>query len=52
MRVHLDLIRHTLMAGCLHTRVMDVTDEVVHLLLESIRRLEPQTEQHVRKVLP
>jgi hypothetical protein len=31
---------------------MDVTDEVVRLLLESIRRIEPQTEQHVRKVLP
>jgi hypothetical protein len=39
------------MACVLHTRTMDVTDDVVRLLLESIRRIEPQTEKYFRKAL-
>jgi hypothetical protein len=41
LRAHPDLIRHALMACFLNTRAMEVTDDVVHLLLESIRRIEP-----------
>jgi hypothetical protein len=36
------------MACVLNTRAMEVTDDVVRLRLESIRRIEPQTEKHFR----
>ena len=39
------------MACCLNTHAMEMTDEVVCLRLESIRRAEPQTEQHVHQAL-
>ena len=42
-------IRYALMAGFIYGRTMEVTDDVVRMLLESIRRIDPQTEQHLQK---
>jgi hypothetical protein len=42
-------MRQALMAYFFHTRAMDVTDEAVRLLLESIRCIEPQTEKPFHK---
>jgi TnpA family transposase len=51
MRVHPDPIRYALMACFIHGRTIEVTDAVVHLMLEIIRRLETQTEKHLHKEL-
>jgi hypothetical protein len=46
-----DLIRPVLVACVLHTGAMDVTDDVVRLLLEHSCHIEPQAETHVHKIL-
>jgi Tn3 transposase DDE domain len=51
MRAHPDPIRHALMACFIHARTMKVTDDVVRMLLEVIRRIETQTEKHLHKEL-
>jgi hypothetical protein len=51
MRAHPDPIRYALMACFIHVRTMDVTDDVVHMMLEVIRRIETQTEKHLHKEL-
>jgi hypothetical protein len=51
MRVHPAPIRYTLMACFIHVRTMEVTDDVVRMLLEIIRRIETQTEKHLHKAL-
>jgi integrase len=51
MRAHPDPIRYALMACSIHVRTMEVTDDVVRMLLEIIRRIETQTEKHLHKAL-
>ena len=51
MRAHPGPIRYTLMACFLHARTMVVTDDVVRMLLEIIRRIDTQTEKHLQKEL-
>jgi TnpA family transposase len=51
MRAHPAPIRYALMACFIHARTMDVTDDVVRMLLEIIRRMDTQTEQHLHKTL-
>ena len=51
MRAHPAPIRYTLMACFIHVRTMEVTDDVVRMLLEIIRRIETQTEKHLHKAL-
>jgi TnpA family transposase len=51
MRAHPDPIRYALMTCFIHGRILEVTDDVVRMLLEIIRRLETQTEKHLHKVL-
>jgi TnpA family transposase len=51
MRAHPVPIRSTLMACFLQVRAMEVTDDVVRMLLELIRRMETQTEKHLQKTL-
>src|SRR6266850_2476741 len=51
MRVHPAPIRYTLLACFIHVRTMEVTDDVVRMLLEIIRRIETQTEKHLHKAL-
>jgi len=51
MRAHPAPIRSALLAGFLHVRTMDVTDEVVHMLLEMRRRLDPQPAPHLQQEL-
>ena len=51
MRAHPAPIRYTLMACFLHTHTMAVTDDVVRMLREMIRRLDTHTEKHLQKEL-
>ena len=51
MRVHPAPIRYALMACFIHARTMEVTDDVVRMLLEIIRRMDTQTEKHLQKEL-
>jgi TnpA family transposase len=51
MRAHPAPIRYALMACFIHVRTMDVTDDVVRMLLEIIRRMDTQTEKHLQKEL-
>jgi TnpA family transposase len=51
MRAHPAPIRYTLMACFIHLRTMEVTDDVVRMMLESIRRIETQTEKHLHRAL-
>jgi TnpA family transposase len=51
MRAHPDSIRYALMACFLHVRTMEVTDDVVRMLLEVIHRIETQTEKHLHREL-
>ena len=51
MRAHPAPIRYALMACFLQVRTMEVTDDVVRMLLELIRRMETQTEKHLQKTL-
>ena len=51
MRAHPAPIRYALMACFIHARTMDVTDDVVRMLLEIIRRMDTQTEKHLHKTL-
>jgi Domain of unknown function (DUF4158) len=51
MRAHPDPIRYALMACFIHVRTMEVTDDVVRMLLEIIRRIETQTEKHLQREL-
>jgi TnpA family transposase len=51
MRAHPALIRSALLACFVHLRTMEVTDDAVQMLLEVIRRIETQTEKHLRKTL-
>jgi hypothetical protein len=51
MRAHPDPIRHALMACFIHARTMEVTHDVVRMMLEVIRRIETQTEKHLHKEL-
>jgi len=51
MRVHPAPTRYALMACFLHARTMEVTDDVVRLRLEIIRRMDTQTEKHLQKAL-
>jgi len=51
MRAHPAPIRYALLASFIHTRTMDVTDDVVRMLLEIIRRMDTQTEKHLHKTL-
>jgi hypothetical protein len=51
MRPHPDPIRYALTACFIHVRTMEVTDDVVRVLLEVIRRVETQTEKHLHKEL-
>ena len=51
MRAHPAPIRYALMACFIHARTMDVTDDVIHMLLEIIRRMDTQTEKHLHKTL-
>jgi Domain of unknown function (DUF4158) len=51
MRAHPDPIRYALMACFIHVRTMEVTDDVVRMMLEIIRRVETQTEKHLHKAL-
>jgi hypothetical protein len=49
MLVHPDPIRYALMACFTHVRTTEVTDDVVRVMLEIIRRVETQTEKHLNK---
>ena len=51
MRAHPAPIRYALMACFIHGRTMEVTDDVVRMLLEIIRRIDTQTEKHLQKEL-
>lgn len=51
MRVHPAPIRYTLLACFINVRTMEVTDDVVRMLLEIIRRIKTQTEKHLHKAL-
>jgi len=51
MRAHPAHIRHGLLACFLHLRTVEVTDDTVRMLLEVIRRIETQTEKHLRREL-
>jgi len=51
MRAHPAPIRYALIACFIHARTMDVTDDVIHMLLEIIRRMDTQTEKHLHKTL-
>jgi hypothetical protein len=51
MRAHPAPIRCALMACFIHVRTMEVTDDVVRMRLEIIRRLETQTETHLHRAL-
>ena len=51
MRAHPDPIRSAPMACFIHVRTMEVTDDVVRMLLEMIRRIERQTEKHLHREL-
>ena len=51
MRAHPTVIRYALMACFIHARPMEVTDDVVRMLLEIIRRMDTQTEKHLHKKL-
>ena len=51
MRAHPAPIRYTLMVCFVMVRTMEVTDDVVRMLLEMIRRIETQTEKHLQKTL-
>lgn len=51
MRAHPTVIRCALMACFIHARTMEVTDDVVRMLLEIIRRMDTQTEKHLQKEL-
>jgi TnpA family transposase len=51
MRAHPDPIRYALMACFIHVRTMEVTDDVVYMMLEIIRRIETQTEKHLHREL-
>jgi hypothetical protein len=51
MRAHPATIRYALMACFIHGRTMEVTDDVVRMLLEIIRRIDTQTEKHLQKEL-
>lgn len=51
MRAHPTPIRYTLLACFLQIRTREVIDDIVHMLLELIRRMETQTEQHLHKTL-
>jgi hypothetical protein len=45
MRVHPAPIRYALIACFIHVRIMEVTDDMVRMLLEISRRIETQTER-------
>jgi TnpA family transposase len=51
MRAHPAPIRCALMACFIHVRTLEVTDDVVRMMLEIIRRLETQPEKHLHRVL-
>lgn len=51
MRAHPAPIRSTLLACFVHLRTMEVTDHVVRMLLEIIRRIDTQTDKHLQKEL-
>ena len=51
MRAHPAPIRCALMASFIHVRTLEVTDDVVRMMLEIIRRLETQTEKHLHRAL-
>jgi Tn3 transposase DDE domain/Domain of unknown function (DUF4158) len=51
MRAHPSPIRYALLACFIHQQTTDVTDDVVRMLLEMIRRIETQTDRHLHKVL-
>ena len=51
MRAHPAPIRYALMACFIHVRTMEVTDDVVRMMLEIIRRIDTQTEKHLQKAL-
>jgi hypothetical protein len=51
MRAHPAPIRYTLLASFVHVRTMEVTDDTVRMMLDVIRRIETQTEKHLKKTL-
>lgn len=51
MRAHPEPIRYTLMASFIYVRTMEVTDDVVQMMLGIIRRIDTQTEKQLRKEL-
>ena len=51
MRAHPAPIRCALMACFIHVRTLEVTDAVVRMMLEIIRRLETQTEKQLHRAL-
>jgi hypothetical protein len=44
-------IRYALLACFIHQRTMEVIDPVVRMMLESIRRIDTQTDKHLQKEL-
>jgi hypothetical protein len=51
MRTHPAPIRYALLTCLIHLRTIEVTDDVVRMMLEVIRRLETQTDKHLHKEL-
>jgi hypothetical protein len=51
MRAHPAPIRYALMACFISVRTMEVTDDVVRMMLEMIRRIGTQTEKHLQKTV-
>ena len=51
MRAHPTPTRYALLACFISIRTMEVTDDVVQMLLEIIRRMDTQTEKHLQKEL-
>lgn len=51
MRRHPPAVRFTLLAALLHGRQMEVTDDIVRILLELIRRIDKKADREIEKQL-